>query len=115
MEEKEKRALFQLSAIENLSSARIRCMYDYTGSFSEALLVSENEYIRAGIIDPSRDRTYRGAFEKRRRDTAFLSGMSRKFDQMTADGIRMITFDDREMPGRFSVLEDPPVCIYVKG
>lgn len=115
MEEKEKRALFQLSAIENLSPARIRRMYDYVGSFTEALLVSEEEYVKAGIIDPSRDRTYRGAFGRRSRDTAFLSEMSARFDRMNDDGIRMITFEDAEMPGRFSVLEDPPVCLYVKG
>lgn len=115
MDSNEKKALFALSAIENLTSRRIRRMYDHAGSFTDALKVTEEEYISAGIIDPSADRNYRGAFGKRSCDAAFLSEMAARYDRMGEDGIRMITFGDAEMPGRFSILEDPPVCIYVKG
>ena len=115
MNSEEKRALFLLSGIENISSLRLRLMYDHFGSFLEASKASEEEMIRAGIIDPLKDRNYRGYYGKRISDEKYTDGMKRRFDAMEKNGIRMITFDEPEMPGRFNILEDPPVCLYVKG
>lgn len=112
LDEKERELLFMLNSIEGMYFARLRGMYDYAGSFKEAVKISEREYFAAGVFKRIGETE---AYEKRRKDEAFISECRKQYEKMLSSGIRMIDFTEDAMPERFRRIPEPPMAVFVRG
>lgn len=112
LDDKERETLFMLNSIPGMYYGRLKGMYDYAGSFEDAVKVSEAEYFSAGIFKKTKEPEM---YEVRRGDGAFISQCRRKYEKMQKSGIRMIDFTEEDMPKRLQCIPDPPVVLFVYG
>lgn len=112
LNEKEREALFILTRIPGMYRNRIMRMYEYAGSFADALSVSESEYRARGIFLRQKEPE---VYENFRRDRAFLDDSRSRYHGLSDTGIRMIDFTESSMPERLSSIPDPPAAIFVRG
>lgn len=112
LSEKEREALYIINSIPGMYSGRLFGMYQYAGSFEDAVKISEKEYYTAGIFKKMKETEM---YDSKRLDEFFISDCRRKYEMMEKSGTRMIDFTEEDMPERLKLISDPPAVIFVKG
>lgn len=112
LSEKERELLFTLNRIPGMYYGRIMGMYNYAGSFEDAVKISEAEYFSARVFKKSKEDEM---YEIKRNDSAFLSECLRMYEKMEKSGVTMIDFTEEKMPERLKLIPDPPAVIFVRG
>ena len=111
LSEKEREALFIINRMPGMYYKRLRLMYEYTGSFEEALSVPEKEFISNGVfINPG----IPNFFDSYRLNGEFIEESRMLYRSLSSRGISMLDLTE-EMPVRLRQMPDPPAVLFVKG
>lgn len=112
LEEKERIALYYLNGFPGMYPARMNAMLQYAGSFENAMQISSQEYIEAGVF---KKMAGTGNFDQLRLDADGHRKAVKDYHDLARLGIRMIDYSEDAMPLRLKRIQDPPPVLFVKG
>lgn len=92
--------------VKGIGAVRLRRLLDYFGSLEKAWFATADELTAAGLSTKLVD-----TLDQIRSDV----NLEKIWDDISAQGVRILTWDDQEYPNRLAEIETPPPVLYVRG
>ncbi|HOS93830.1 MAG TPA: DNA-processing protein DprA, partial [Armatimonadota bacterium] len=97
-----------LASLPKVGPGAFRRLVDYFGSAEEAALASAEDHARAGILKP-------GQIDRLAKQRAQLGHLEHYLDEISFDGIRILTWESPDYPTLLRGLRSAPPVLYARG